>query len=268
MAVAPSLSGVFGTSGAKGIGNLVKNFDFSEINVKDSTLNDYLHVGLAPSYGKLDKESVKKMDEQLKVIISGTMRSLEKKRADVKRALTWDEVMSVMMQNSLLEPADGKVDRADKMIKPSKLNAFKFDGSPNDTIVKEVQSWFTRFISDQDVLDATKIDIKVMGEIVAKTGATVTNFETFFYKEEHHEKTLIDIGILRFPDIDHPYFKVYRIKVTAWSASARFLFLQEDQSGITGEFNARNFRPRESVIRGLKKETVEQAVKEAEDLFG
>jgi hypothetical protein len=46
--------------------------------------------------------------------------------------------------------------------------------------------------------------------IVAQTGATVDafKFETVLYKKEQHEKTLIDIGVLRFPDINNPHFKV------------------------------------------------------------
>jgi hypothetical protein len=62
-------------------------------------------------------------------------------------------------------------------------------------------------------LDATKIDIDVLAKIVAQTGATVDSFETLLYKKEKHEKTMVDIGILRFPDIDHPYFKVSHWKV-------------------------------------------------------
>jgi len=52
------------------------------------------------------------------------------------------------------------------------------------------------------------IDINVMANIVAQTGATITGLETLIYKKEHHEKTIVDIGVLRFPDPDHPYFKV------------------------------------------------------------
>ncbi len=74
-----------------------------------------------------------------------------------------------------------------------------------------------------------KIDIKVLADIVATTGAAIDSFETFFAKNEHHEKTVVDIGVLRYPDIDQlrfisilpvllgiiffsrPFFKVYRI---------------------------------------------------------
>lgn len=110
-------------------------------------------------------------------------------------------------------------------------------------------------IKDSDVLRSTKIDIKVLAEIVAQTGATITDVGTLFFKEETHERNLIDIGVLRYPDIDYPYFKVcetlgklkggqvefnngitqvYRIQLKAWSRSRRVLMVQEDYNGITG----------------------------------
>ena len=50
--------------------------------------------------------------------------------------------------------------------------------------------------------------LEVLADIVAQTGATVDSFETVFFKKESHEKNMVDIGVLRFPDTDHPYFQV------------------------------------------------------------
>ncbi|KAJ3574106.1 hypothetical protein NP233_g1981 [Leucocoprinus birnbaumii] len=233
----------------------------------DSSADDYLHIDLAPSFGNLNSESVRVLDENLKVVIAATMRALEKKREDVDSALTWEEVMSVMMQNVLIVPDDEIIHRADKLIKPSKPNAFKNDGSHSSAIVKEVEEWFKRLINDLELLGSTGIDISILGKIVALVGATVDGFRTLLYENDYHEKALVDVAVLCFPDVDHPYFKVYRIKLTAWSASARYLFAQEDRSGITGEFNARKFRPRTSVMDHLKQETISKIAKEAENLF-
>jgi len=234
--VGPLLVGVFG-EGAKEVGNLVKNFDWSKINVRDSKNNDYLHTDLAPSFGKLNKPGLQEMDDKLKIMIAATMKILAKQSDK-----SWKAVLSTMMQNEFIKADESEIARSDKLIKNSSSD-FKTDGSPDATIVKEVKSWFTKLISDDDVLQSTKIDIDVLGRIVAQSGATIDSFETFFAKREKHEQTLIDIGVLRFPDIEKPYFKLYRIKLTAWSDSSRILFHQEDKNGITGEFNSRIFRP-------------------------
>ncbi|KAJ7841240.1 hypothetical protein B0H13DRAFT_2365853 [Mycena leptocephala] len=106
-----------------------------------------------------------------------------------------------------------------------------------------------------------------MAHIVAQTGATIDSFPALIYKNEYHEKTMVDIGVLRFPDIDHPHFKLYHIRLVAWSDSRRILFVQKDVNGITGEFNSRIFRPRSSVIQGLTEDVKKKAIREAENLF-
>ncbi|KAH7110726.1 hypothetical protein EDB81DRAFT_926865 [Dactylonectria macrodidyma] len=256
---APLLTNVFGKTGD--VGDLVKNFDFSKISVNDTKSDEFLHTDLAPSFGKLNKDSLKEIDDKLKIMIAGTMKVLGRQTDK-----SWKAVLSTMMQNELLEPDSAEVARADKLIKESS-NDFKFDGGADSSIVREVQTWFSNLISDADVLESTKIDIDVLANIVAQTGATVDSFESFFAKDEHHEQTLIDIGVLRFPDIDRPFFKLYRIKLVAWSDSSRILFHQEDRNGITGEFNSRIFRPRASVINSLTESARGKAIAAANALF-
>jgi len=135
----------------------------------------------------------------------------------------------------------------------------------------EVESWFTNLISDDDVLRSTKIEINILAKIVEQTGATVDSFEAFFGKGEHHRKTMLDIGVLRFPNIDRPFFKLYRIKLempglirpTFFSTrTIRTVLLEvshpisrkQDSELICGanaEYNARNFVPSESVMTDL-----------------
>ncbi|PHH89824.1 hypothetical protein CDD83_5150 [Cordyceps sp. RAO-2017] len=222
----PLVANVFGKTGE--IGAIVQNFDFKKMEVREEKSADFLHTELAPSFGKLNKESLLKMDDRLKIMIAGTMKALGKQTDK-----SWKAVLSTMMQNDLLEVDRAEVARADKLIKESS-NDFKFDGSPDLNIVREVKTWFTKLIADDDVLQSTKIDIDVLARIVGQTGATIDSFETVFAKHEYHEQTLVDIGVMRFPDIDQPFFKLYRIKLVAWSDSSRILFHQEDKNGITG----------------------------------
>ncbi|KAF9080337.1 hypothetical protein BGX27_005521 [Mortierella sp. AM989] len=259
--VAPRIEAIFG---CKDIANIVGNFDWSKLSTREQTTDSFVHCDLAPSFGKLNKDSLKGLDNELKVMIAGTTRAIERLPTNQR---TWENVTSTLAQNSLLKPLDDGIAKSDKLIKDYGSSFFKFDGSPDPSIVREVQTWFTNLISDEDVLSSTKIDIDVLAKIVAWTGATVTNFETFFGRDEYHERTVVDIGVLRYPDIEQPYFKLYRIKLTAWSDCTRVLFVQSDQNGITGQYNVRRYGPREGIIRELKEETKNKAIQEAEDLF-
>lgn len=104
------------------------------MDVKDNTREDYLTVALAPSYGELTKSSIKSIDEDLKVMIAGTVKTLANIPSSER---TWDKIVSTMMQCSIVEPAGEAITRADALIK-SGTNVFKFDGSPDVAIVKEV----------------------------------------------------------------------------------------------------------------------------------
>lgn len=46
-----------------------------------------------------------------------------------------------------------------------------------------------------------------MARIVARTENSINSLK-LLPKNVRHEKSLVDIGVLRFPDIDDPYFKV------------------------------------------------------------
>lgn len=106
------------------------------MNVADNTRDDYLHVGLAPSYGKLKTDSVMKcMDEYLLVMIAATIKDLEAMKPAER---SWDAVTNSFMQNPILEPDGMTVTyRSDKLIKRGH-HAFKINESPDCTIVQEV----------------------------------------------------------------------------------------------------------------------------------
>lgn len=94
-----------------------------------------LHVGLAPSYGELTAESVKQLDEKLKVAISATLRAL----AEVPLAQrTWEKILVTMLQNSVLEADNDIHYRSDKHLLPSKVRLFQFDRTHNAAVVEAV----------------------------------------------------------------------------------------------------------------------------------
>lgn len=67
-------------------------------------------------------------------------------------------------------------------------------------------------ISDDDIFRSVKMDeVKTLANIVGQTGATANAFFSAFYKDERHERTLVDIGVLRFPNIEKPFIQVREV---------------------------------------------------------
>jgi hypothetical protein len=92
---------------------------------------------LAPSYGTLTSESIKGLDDELKVMIAGAVKTLAQLPPNAR---SWDTVVSTLLNCPLLEPDGDAIERSDKLIKPARINAFKFDGSPDPAIVNEVRA--------------------------------------------------------------------------------------------------------------------------------
>jgi len=204
------------------------------------------------------------MDEALKVIISGTLHTLARIPKDER---TWGTIMEAVRQNGLFEAApEDEMTRVKSLIREGH-HTFKFDGSPEPATVREVEAWFDELISDHEIRQATEIDINVVAKIVAQTGAAVTGILNLFTKGEYHEQTIVDIGVLRFPDPSHPFIKLYRIQLKAWSHCNRVLATQLDRNGITGDFHSHILRPHKELINKLAPETLRKAVEEAEAFF-
>ncbi|KAI0041693.1 hypothetical protein FA95DRAFT_1683038 [Auriscalpium vulgare] len=228
-----------------------------------STRDDTLHINLAPSFGALNKESIGKIDDDVKIMIAATLRVLRKIPAAER---TWEKAVSALLQNPLIEQFDQPIDRTEYLSKEG-THWFKFSGSPDLAIVDEAVAWFDNLISDPEVLKSTTIDVKVTARIVAQTGATIVSLPDLLHKNERHEKTVVDLGVLEFPSTERPYLQVYRIQLDAFSSSERILGWQTDRNGITGRYSSRKFKPRPEFIHTLTPEVRVKALKEANDLF-
>ena len=69
----------------------------------------------------------------------------------------------------------------------------------------KIRSWFSKLIGNVDILEDTDIDLYSLASMVSKmTFRILKNVLT----HKIRKMTLIDLGILRFPDISQPFFTV------------------------------------------------------------
>ncbi|KAJ2932089.1 hypothetical protein H1R20_g5003, partial [Candolleomyces eurysporus] len=131
-------------------------------------------------------------------------------------------------------------------------------------IKESVQDWFQDLVGDDDVLKGIKALIEEVLDIVALTSP---DMNMTLESAEDWKKTLLDIGIFRFPDIDHPYIRVYHIRLSARASSERGILSEKLSSSVTGKYRLREYKPRESVIKLLSDELKEIAAGECERLL-
>jgi hypothetical protein len=242
---------------ARRVQNFQSQVDSGEIPV---------HCGLAYSYGDLTLESARRMDQELLVMLTGTLKAFNR---DPRSKSSWESVMSTMRNNPVLEQVPNSAVHREDGYRDQSTNAFKIDQTPEEQKIERFRYWFDRLVADDDILRDTTIDTYALGNLIAQTGAAVVSFVTLFDAREYYEKTVVDIGLLRFPDPDHPYVKVYRIQIKVWRDTRRILFVQTDKHGVSGIFDSMKFRPRQSVMDALspelKQKTADAAVQLLED---
>ena len=136
-----------------------------------------------------------------------------------------------------------------------------------------MEQWIKNLIRDEDVLKDLNFSPTAFAEIVAQTGFTMCNRDNSFYrfsKSKRPRRDVLNIGVLRFPDLEHPYFKVYRVKLTAWSSCFSWFFFVDDPeeyNGLAGAYHCRKFRPRERYLRSLGPATMRAAVNMLDELM-
>lgn len=78
---------------------------------------------------------------------------------------------------------------------------------------------------------------------------------------------MLRVGVLRYPNLDHPYFKMYWIRLVAWSDCSRILAFQNDANGIRGFFRERKYEPRRHVLESLPPSVFDRAIEQANEMF-
>eukprot|EP00727_Mastigamoeba_balamuthi_P002888 m51a1_g12597 hypothetical protein (469) ;mRNA; f:1024-2495 len=234
---------------------------------------------VAPSFGSLTSEAVRLMDRELVTALDVTIKTLERKVAEMGAELKWNEVLSALNNNPAIV-ADGAPKAESDILKFESNDWFKFDGSPDPAKIQQIQSFLTNLLKDEDILisvglkDApgacegdphrkSKVSAcERIKNIVAETGARVTDPLTLVHKKETYRETLLDIGILRYPCPTKPYINVYRVLLQAVGEHDRWLGYEENRCSLYCEYNSLVFRPNKSVLSRLDPKLIDQSVSE------
>jgi hypothetical protein len=219
------------------------------------------HCNLSLSFGRLDNDSVKALDNSLKVMVFATLRAFNR---DPQSKMNWRNVISTMHNNALLEEMpDESVHRED---------GYQYDDYTEHPLsrgqhdVDRFPDWFANFINDSVVTEDTSFDIEALLNIINEPGATSVVSRSAFSKRENGRQQIIDVSILRFPDLESPFIKVYRLKLSVWSARNGKVVVTYS-NGVSGVLDSAKFIPRASVLRSIPEHLITRAVAEIDALF-
>ncbi|RXW18540.1 hypothetical protein EST38_g7314 [Candolleomyces aberdarensis] len=125
-----------------------------------------------------------------------------------------------------------------------------------------IEEWFDELIQDKDVLDFTTLKgLSGVKDIVTRYGVAQK-------KRGSWKKDFLDVGVLRFPDMENPFVRVYRIKLTAHATcEKKFRIIEANRNEITGEYNSSQYKLRGELFAELSQKAKEDAKKRLEALF-
>ncbi|KAJ7466178.1 hypothetical protein B0H11DRAFT_2284643 [Mycena galericulata] len=261
---ANNLAKLFGPEASGYVATALDVFENSSTSKNEEPM---VHESLAPSFGSLDNaaQSVRELDDKMKLMIAVSMKELLKYKQ--QGALSWKNIQGCFNANTTLVAMEEPQEITQQYVSETSAD-FKFDGSPDPNLVQKVMHWWqSEACPDPDIRADSHIDVESLAKIVAWSGATVTNFVNVFSKHERHERRMLEVGVMRFPSIANPYFKIYRIQIFAWSDCSRIFFHQEDKNGMQTVVTSQRFRPNDEVLNKVKAETMQKAVSEVDDMF-
>lgn len=207
---------------------------------------------LAPSYGnELNSEAYRKIDHDLQVMIAATVQSLNNPSHGI---LTWEALSEQMEQNQLLNDVENEQYSTGSLIEDNR-GAQELDTS------KGMYTSLVNLVKDSDIVDATPINADSLVRLVATAREKAAVSST---AGRLSNTAGIDVGILRYPDITNPYYKVYCIKIDVWFNAEKGA---PAKSGVTCEYRRRDFKPRPDAIQETGAQAQAIAVADAEALF-
>ncbi|KAJ2921798.1 hypothetical protein H1R20_g15295, partial [Candolleomyces eurysporus] len=170
--------------------------------------------------------------------------------------LTWDTMMAKLKSNHCLKHDDAKDKHRVDDIKGSWWRLFSDQKQELFVKGKELDAWLTKLVDDDQVMATTTIQIRDVQEFITPT--------EWIHTRGEQERKFLDVGVLRFPDIENPYIRVYHIQLSAWTSQGPSLMkFIRNRNGIKGEYNSCEFIPRRDIINRIAPDLVDQAVAEA-----
>ena len=220
---------------------------------KGAGVIDGISTRVAKEFDDVDDLSdwVKELDDEMAVACYTAVSDLKRWKEEHGEAfLTWERVESIFNNCKDLV----KDEKSSKRIHDTKTydetNAFKFDGSPDSSRMREIITWLKDLFNrngEQDVIDNSLIfregSLDHLAAVASETGARIKDFASFFEATEKKRTKAMEIGVIRFPRKGDAKIKLYKLVVYAFFKSKRILFVQEDSSGVEVEYDSVEFKP-------------------------
>lgn len=192
-------------------------------------------------------------DDRLKLVTATAALGI-RRMWDSSTDVTWERLEQVMNECVVLEK--GVDSTVNKMETKTLKDLEGVDDKP--AYLKE---WFRDLIrqADSDVYEAMRLNDDQLDGVInlALKDVDVHGFWSVFASSVHARDDILDIGMIRFPTEEHPYVKLYRIRVSSRADGVRVLFFGGGmEASVSVEFTSREYHPRMEMFKTLTSEFI------------
>lgn len=233
----------------------VSNIPFQEFGDEEADLRNFkrikipFHIELSSLYHKVLKNpnshSFRTMNNYTQVILNATNLMIGKLQKEYQ-----EREIPLSIYKTVFDRFSGL--RLNLTRKNSlKINLPTKTGTPKTTdedssLKLKIKSWMTRLIRDKDIMLASRINEEIVFKALSKLGTNVGNWKSVFYHKLYEEQEFVDVGLIRYPDFENPFFVFYQLRLSVYRTSKKILMVyQVDNNGIRGSITVNRYVPNE-----------------------
>jgi len=223
-----------------------------------------IHESTALSIG--DNELLKKIDAEMKLAMLEAVKEVKKVQAENDGYVSWKRLQQIFDGNEMYFPVvEEDKQRYDSLLKNEVF--CKFDGETNKKSMEEAEKLMRKVVNDQHIWDSLKINRETIKSVFGSEGIWVKKFKDLFVRNKKSAHIAIDIGVVRFPRPEDPFFKLYRLRVIVFKSEIAITFINKKGSGIFVDFRERTYKMASAWNAKFTEEVKEKVSAKFDDAF-
>jgi len=181
------------------------------------------------------------LDEAMQAAMAKAIASVQKKQLSQAGYISWTDLTHIFESEEaeMFKPMDIKTPSTKNHHIAESGIFCKFDGTPDLANLAKAEDTMFNTVNDAKIWEMLKIDKEKIKEIFGSEGVRVNDVGDLFLRTKNVAHIAIDVGVVRFPRIEDPYFRLYRFRVIVFHSETAILFLNKAASGIFCQFDTK-----------------------------
>lgn len=201
-----------------------------------------IHEACALAIG--DVSLLNDIDTAMKAAMVQSLKVVKQRQEEQGGFVAWSELKRIFEADgaAMFKPlTEEDVTRNDYEYDDTGGLFIKWKEEPSRSDIIKAENVMKRTVEDSTIWDMLQIDTERIKQIFGTEGIRATNFAGLIARSKSVAHIAIDVGVVRFPRMEDPFFKLYRFRVIVFHSETAVTFVHKKSNGIFCEFNQRKY---------------------------